>query len=285
MNPLLEAALDYAGRGWPVLGLKELEKIPDHRLVRHGLHDATTNPALIEKMWSVSPNANIGLRTGVSFDVLDIDGPLAMSALEEFGTSTGGGDDVDGPTVKTPRGWHVYGLPTGKGNRVNVGGLAGIDWRGDGGYVVAPPSIKADGSRWQWLYTDGTPGLGPDDGLNTPIVSFPAWVLELLDYKPGRSAVPASPGARAGMPTAYGQGALERSLGRVAMAAPGTRNHALNAAAFGLGQLLVGHGLDVEDVAAQLVAVGLRIGLDRHEVEQTVSSGLAAGYASPKAAR
>ena len=70
-NRLLDAALFYATKlGWPVLPVKPKAKEP---LTEHGCLDATTNEETIRAWWKKWPNANIGLRTGVRFFVLDID--------------------------------------------------------------------------------------------------------------------------------------------------------------------------------------------------------------------
>lgn len=72
VRDLLDAALDYAARSWPVFPCEPRGKRPLGRLVPHGLKEATTDPAVINGWWAKEPEANIGLRTGVSFDVLDI---------------------------------------------------------------------------------------------------------------------------------------------------------------------------------------------------------------------
>src|ERR1035438_7339000 len=81
LGPMLEAALAYASRGWPVLPCEPRGKRPFGLLVSHGLKEATTDPATIEGWWWAEPEANIGLRTGVAFDVLDVDGDEGMAAL------------------------------------------------------------------------------------------------------------------------------------------------------------------------------------------------------------
>jgi hypothetical protein len=161
----LEAALGYAARGWlvfplkpggkqPVIPTAHPEGDPLHGVCKggcgregHGLHDATIDPATITRWWTHWPAANIGLPTGYQFDVLDIDGQDALDALNAWAELNGGPDypPLEGPTVRTPRGWHVYVAPTGHGNTVNLGGILGLDWRGIGGYVVAPPSMMKDG--------------------------------------------------------------------------------------------------------------------------------------------
>lgn len=268
---LAEAALAYAVKGWSVLPLAPGTKRPLSRFVRHGLLDATDDPEQIERCWTAEPEANIGLTTGSHFDVLDVDGPTALDALECWSENRIGGD-IEGPTVATPRGWHVYIAATGRGNGVNVGGLAGIDWRGRGGYAVAPPSRGADGTSWDWI--TGTP---QDCGADTPIVPAPEWVLALFDRQHPGPNIPRHAGV-----SPYGAAALERELGRLAVAQPGSRNHSLNSAAHALGQLVGGGVLDAEQVASSLVVVACRIGLPEAEARRTIASGLRAGLRSPR---
>lgn len=127
--PLGSAALWYASQGWPVLPLLPGDKRP---ATKNGLHDACTDRERIRAYWQAHPEANIGLRTGVKFDCVDIDGKLGFESA-----STVEFPPVHGK-VMTPRGAHLYILPTGIGNR--VGAMPGIDVRSTNGYVVAPPS-------------------------------------------------------------------------------------------------------------------------------------------------
>src|SRR5699024_2980926 len=102
---------------------------------RHGYKDATTNTTLINDWWTTNPNYNIGLPTGKKFDVFDIDGPPGLLAI-------GGFLDSDGfPPILglalTPRGRHYYVPATGRGNATHI--FPSVDYRGTGGYVIAPP--------------------------------------------------------------------------------------------------------------------------------------------------
>jgi hypothetical protein len=274
MNRLVEAALYYASTGWPVFPLEPGAKRPLGRLAPHGLRNASTDVDVVTSWWLAEPEANIGLRTGVHFDVLDVDGPQALDALERSGPI--GGANIEGPTVATPRGWHCYVAPTGRGNTVNLGGLLGIDWRGAGGYVVAPPSVKAERGSWDWVIGSSPMDLGAD----TPIVPAPAWVLALFD-RPRDVPVADAPGRHAGR-TGYGATALERELGRLVVALEGSRNHQLNRSAFSLGQLVASGDLDLDEVGNALLTTALRIGLGQAEAVPTIKSGLRAGITTPR---
>jgi putative DNA primase/helicase len=137
---LLDAALDYASDGRAVFPLRPRGKAP---LTRHGHLDASSDPAVVERWWTRFPRANIGLPTGNGLVVIDVD------------PQHGGTEDPSWPqtlTATTPSGGvHRYYAVEGAAVRNSASALApGVDVRGDGGYVVAPPSRTADGV-WQWL--------------------------------------------------------------------------------------------------------------------------------------
>jgi hypothetical protein len=209
---LRDAALGYASRGIPVLPLHyplphhgDLQPVPGDdqpalrtgcscrdpgcgqpakhplgSLVPHGVKDATTNRARVLAWWTRHPQANIGLATGHAFDVLDVDGPEGAHSIRALAATHGLASS--GPLVRTGGGgWHFYLAPTGLGN-VHPQGLEHVDWRGRGGYVVAPPSRHASGHPYQWA-------TGRD--LDTPPGKVPAVLLERLDHRPPqRSAAP-----------------------------------------------------------------------------------------------
>lgn len=166
---MLEPALDYASRGWAVFPLKPQAKEP---LTEHGFKDATTDEATIRRWWARWPDANIAVVTGrvSGIVVLDVDprhggdeslrdlearyGPLA----ETVTALTGGG------------GAHYY-FAAPEGMTVRTRKLApGLDLKGDGGYVVAPPSIHPSGQPYTWEV-----GRSPDDLGLAPL---PGWLLE-----------------------------------------------------------------------------------------------------------
>lgn len=289
----LDVALDLAGRGWPVLPLHEptsygpptgddrarcscqrddCRSQGKHPRTIHGLADATTDADVIRGWWERWPTANVGLATGTAFDALDLDGPAALAAIAAAGSDA---DPMVGPMVATGRGWHVYIEAGGTKNRAAV--LPGVDWRGIGGYVVAPPSIHATGTPYRW-----EDQLGPDTPLEPPR----PWLASILKT-PARKVTTAPVAVPRATPsgdgTAYGLAALDGELGRLAVAADGARNDTLNRAAFALGQLVAGGQLDEHRATSELATVAERIGLGGHEVDATIRSGMDSGSAHPRA--
>lgn len=142
---MLDSALHYASWGWPVFPLKQNTKIP---ATRNGFKDATTDTTQIRQWWTENPQQNIGLPTGHHFDVIDIDIPHGYESyaqIEEEGLIP----DVHGMVHTSSAGMHLYIPKTGDGNRAGI--MPGIDYRGRGGYVVAPPSTLGErGRSWSW---------------------------------------------------------------------------------------------------------------------------------------
>ena len=153
---MYDAAIEYAKKGFAVFPLKYRDKVP---LTRNGCKDATTDAAQIKAWWQKYPNANIGLATGsVSQNVfvidLDIDedrGIDGYHSLEDWQREHG--DFPETWTAITGRGgYHLYYRGNGKiKNRAGI--IDGVDIRGNGGYVIAPPSIHKNGRRYEWEYS------------------------------------------------------------------------------------------------------------------------------------
>jgi hypothetical protein len=124
-----------------VFPLKPGTKVP---ATPHGFKDASMNPDTIRAWWTRWPDANIGLTTGHLYDVIDVDGPAGIRSIADIT------DKI--PTIhgiaRTPRGYHLYIQPTGDGCTTSI--VPGIDYRGIGGYVVAPPSRTGE-TRWEWI--------------------------------------------------------------------------------------------------------------------------------------
>jgi hypothetical protein len=305
-----DAALGYASRGIPVLPLHY--PLPHHRdlqaltgdqqlpspavrtscscrdlgcgqpgkhplgsLVPHGVKDATTNRARILAWWTRHPQANIGLATGHQFDVLDVDGPAGERAIRQLAAAHGLASS--GPLVRTGGGgWHFYLAPTGLGN-LHPRGLEHVDWRGRGGYVVAPPSRHASGHPYQWL-------TGRD--LETPPGQVPSVLLERLQARQLHRPTGPDP-----LPTAvdgsgerYARAALAEELARVAAAPVGQRNRQLWESTRNLYNLVATGALIEAEVHQGLLAAADRCGLLAEEPRQTrrtLTSGRQVGLAHP----
>lgn len=136
-----KAALYYAAIGIPVFPCVPLGKKP---AVAGGFKTATTDNTQINQWWARA-DYNIGIPTGCAFDVIDIDNVL--SGWPQVWADIDAGRITPFHIVQTPRGYHLYIPPIGAGNTVDK--TLGVDFRGVGGYVVAPPSIIAwdDGKR------------------------------------------------------------------------------------------------------------------------------------------
>lgn len=146
---LLASALWYAQEGLPVFPLLPGGKRPWHG--SHGVTEASADPDQIESWWFREPNSNIGLATGHRVDVIDFDG---LQAHRDWSEQYPAWEDAEVQvlgTVSTPRagGLHVYLAATGAPNKARMVGPF-VDYRGLGGYVVAPPSRTEVGS-WRWL--------------------------------------------------------------------------------------------------------------------------------------
>jgi Bifunctional DNA primase/polymerase, N-terminal len=182
-----------------------------------------------------------------------------------------------GPLVRTGGGgWHFYLAPTGLGN-ASPQGLEHVDWRGRGGYVVAPPSRHASGHPYQWA-------LGRD--LDTPPAEVSAVLLERLQPRQlQRLTDPVQPPAVGdGAGDRYARAALAEELARVAAAPVGQRNRQLWESTRNLYNLVATGALHEHEVDQGLLAAAERCGLLAEEPRQTrrtLASGRQVGLAHP----
>ncbi|MDP2857521.1 MAG: bifunctional DNA primase/polymerase, partial [Bacillota bacterium] len=79
-------------------------------------------------------------------------------------------------------GWHVFFRHPGFECRSFARRLPGSDLRGDGGYIVAPPSVHPSGRPYAWL-----DGHAHDD---LPLADPPGWLLELIREESATTAKP-----------------------------------------------------------------------------------------------
>lgn len=285
---LVEVALRYGEHGWPVLPLHtptvrgcscsaaECGSPGKHPRTVRGLHQASTDEGRIRGWWSRWPHANIGVATGAASGllVLDVDLPDGPRSLAELQARHGPLPATCEQRTGSGGRQLLFAHPdTPVRNRARV--VPGIDVRGDGGYVVVPPSLHVAGHAYQWT-------------ARTPPAPAPSWLLAMLDrtrtseHRPRRE-VPRPARPAGGQAERYAAAAMNDELARLAAAVEGTRNATLNRAAFSLGQLVAAGVLDHDHVTSELERVATDLGLGEREIQRTVASGLGAGLDRPRA--
>ena len=202
-NLLLTAALAYAELGWRVLPLHSVDRggcscgrrgcasPAKHPRTRHGLKDASTDERQIKSWWGEWPDANVGVCCGAVNQaddgqaewLLALDVDARHGGLESLASlEAKHGALPDSVRARTGGG----GLHILLSSQAAIGNSAsrlapGLDVRGEGGYIVAPPSRHASGQLYGWEET-----CNPTCALVAPA---PAWLLELLS-KPRDAAPP-----------------------------------------------------------------------------------------------
>jgi hypothetical protein len=224
MTPL-DTALKYAERGRPVFPC--IESGPRRKQPRtpRGFHDATTDPVIIRRWWTLWPNALIGLPTGrvSGLWVLDVD--VKRPEANGFDTLDDLGHSIlpESPMVHTQSdGLHVYFDAGERELKCSAGLLGpGLDVRGDGGYVILPS--PGSGYRWDPQWNFGT----------VPLAPAPDW---LWPPKPSRAAIAPPPAPAEGL-SPYGKAAIESACTAIVSAPPGEQERTLNCEAFCIGTL------------------------------------------------
>jgi hypothetical protein len=239
-DSLRKAALHYAQHGFPVFPCG-----PDKRpLTVHGFKDATTDAAQIKKWWNDYPSALIGMPTGepTGIDVLDIDDPDKFKAECTL--------DFSGHTVvKTRKGFHVwFERDPAHPVKSRVRPMPGADTRGDGGYVIVPPSHHDDGA----YYFEHSGPLKP----------MPQELLTRLGKPPQKKAVePDKLSKREGLSfcSVYAAKALHSECEIVRSAKDGEQEFTLNAAALKIGSLVAGGELDRRIAHDELLSAAMQM--------------------------
>jgi Bifunctional DNA primase/polymerase, N-terminal len=275
-TPPGEAALIYAAHGIPVLPLRgKLPRIPK-RAGGHGVHDATCDPEAITTWWRRWPNANIGLRCGIVFDVIDVEA-AGQQSLEQL-LAEGDGERIGGPRVRTGSGgWHLYVEPTGLPDKIGV--LDHVDYRAADRYIVAPPSRHPEtGQPYRWI-------RGREIG--TPLGLVPEGLRELLIPTPrtDRDPTPAVrlPTSEQGHP--YGLAALAAECAELAATPKGERNQQLWESTRNLYNLVAGGLLDQVQVDHAIRQAAQQCGLlqdEPRQTEATLTSARTVGLAHPR---
>ena len=278
-SEMLDHALDLVLQGLAVFPLRPGTKVP---LVKDWERKASTDVEQVMRWWAATPHANIGIACGPSgLLVVDLD-----ADKKPGGTRHGQRSLVDLAagrgipltfSVATARGGHhlYYRQPDGARFGNTAGSLGElIDTRGHGGYVVGPGSV----------FEGGTYRIERE----AAVAHLPTWLAEELEQRRAPAKISASEQQPSAAPvgdrrrTAYGTAALHRAAASVESAREGTRNHTLNREAFRLGRLVGGGILDHEQAAAALRRAARKAGLPPEEADKTITSGLAAGFASPR---
>jgi hypothetical protein len=193
----LDAALSYAARGWAVFPChtptatgcscrQDCGRVGKHPRTKNGLGNATTEEATIRRWWKQWPTANVAIRTGAA---------SGLAVLDEDSYKGGDASRVDLEHSYAPLPETVQQLTGGGGaqylfahpgtpvkNGVETLGV-GLDIRGDGGYIIAPPSLHASGERYAWELTHL-----PEE---TPLAPMPPWLLALCQETTRRDVVDA----------------------------------------------------------------------------------------------
>ena len=195
---LIDHALWYASLGHPVFPCHAptpdgcscrdptCTNVGKHPRTLHGHNDATTDPEQIRRWWGAWPQANIGLRTGVSLTALDIDprhaGDATLHMLEHQYEPL-----PDTPLSHTGSGGQHRCFATVEGLRSVNGILEGIDLKAEGGFIIVPPSLHVSGKAYVWdsVY----------DLEDFPLAPMPAWLLTLLHDPHGTRRTPGDPDA------------------------------------------------------------------------------------------
>ncbi|UCE88118.1 MAG: bifunctional DNA primase/polymerase [Pseudomonadota bacterium] len=245
--PIVDVALRYLERRWSVIPVRPRDKRP---LVRWQIYQhQCAGDSDVRQWFGQWPDANVGVVTGAisGLVVMDVDpkhgGEQSLANLErEHGPlpqtvecTTGGG------------GRHLYFAHPGGVVHNKVGLASGIDIRGDGGYVVAPPSCHASGAAYCWR-----DGHAPDE---CRAAELPDWLQRELTGSR----------RRAGHSVAHWQQLVREGVGE------GERNNTI--ASFS-GHLLW-HGVDPDVVQELLLcwnAIRARPPLPDDEVIRTVES-------------
>lgn len=237
----------------------------------HGFHDASTDPRQISTWWNRHPSANLAIPTGSvsGVDVVDVDmhgqvnGYLALNRAHAAGL-------IDGweMAVRSPSGGlHLY-FPVAQDSAVQraaqrswQAARAGIDFRGDGGYIIVPPSsCTIDGTHAAYKV------LRVNIGLPGPLNA--TRLRDFLDPRPPKPLQAANPGESFN---------VERVAAWVSRLQEGERNHGLYWAACKMAENHVSWATALDELGA----AAIHAGLTEREVAVTVRSAYRATSTTP----
>ncbi|WP_147109180.1 bifunctional DNA primase/polymerase [Nesterenkonia populi] len=249
-------ASQLAAAGVPVFPCAPGAKRP---LTEHGFYDATTDPGQVEQWWGRYPEANIGVPTGQASNlvVVDVDVHPETDGYAAFARSHRAGlTEGWGVLVSTPSGgMHAY-YPVAPGvqQRSWQAAAAGVDFRGDGGYIIVPPSVvqnKGSATCYRMARIAGAPPQPVDaSGLR-----------EFLDPRSAPAFRRTAPGPRR-------EADVSRLASWVAARGEGERNRGLFWAACRLAE----NNIPAGDAVEVLSAAASQAGLGQREISATIRS-------------
>lgn len=242
------AALVYAAKGVPVFPCDAGSKRP---LTKHGFADASMDSATVAKWWRRWPDAMIGMPTGrvTGVWVLDVDDPSLFAASAP--------DLPQTRKVTTGKGFHLYwrhdpAQAVRNAQRHPRTGwpfpdLPGAETRGDGGYVILPPSRHPTGRLYSWA-DEREPVTAPTDLIG---------VITRRAGKRAGSTDRQCPVNDTGRDSPYGLKALGEECASIRAAGDGEQESALNSAGLKIGALVAGSELDRSSARRELLEAGL----------------------------
>jgi hypothetical protein len=289
--PIADAALLYAATGltifplwWIIDGRCACSKgdacdSPGKHPIGHpagapnGVNNASNDVQQVTAWWRRWPHANIGLPAGKNeLAIIDIDpdhgGADTFDVLHQWALRRG--IDLTATVAgRTGRGGlHLFyqAPPGGIASKVAAFGpdAPGIDTRGRGGYVVAPPSAGILG-----------PYAFAEDGPRQ-LLPWPTDLTQLME-PPAPAPVAYRPATAPSNVGGWAAAALQGECAQTASAATGGRNRQLYRSAVKLGRIVAAGQLDAYDVAGQLHTAAVAAGLGDTEARKTIDSGLQDG--------
>ncbi|MGX9144997.1 bifunctional DNA primase/polymerase [Mesorhizobium sp. 128a] len=299
----LELALHYQSLGVPIFPCRSADedsfdvttgeittKSEKSPLTHYGLKDATKNDHIVRTWFGGRyPNALIGVPTGEKLGawILDVDikrlpdgtivnGFETLKALEDIY-----GELPETAMVSTANGGRHYYFKHVEGVR-NRGGLGvALDCRGDGGYVIGPGSVMADGRRYEWVDYDG-------DGL-PEFADAPQWLLDMVLPKSFEASSPSEWSGRlvpAGDNPAWVAAAVNDELDTLARKQAPGRGELVNRTAYKLGQFIAAGALDRGEAETDLFAAARANGVvakdGDKEIRAKIRRGIEAGLRLPR---
>ena len=161
----LEYAIYYSGLGWGVFpahtirngkcscSSKNCKSPGKHPMTRNGLKAATTDRSLILKWWNENPDANIAIRAGQESGLIALDIDTKSNGFESLEVLENTFEEVPETltAVTGSKGNHIFFKHPGKHIKTRAGIQEGVDFRGDGGYVIAAPSLHISGDPYYWV--------------------------------------------------------------------------------------------------------------------------------------